>query len=91
MAPPFLAALMSRDSNFHPTLSANGFRDQWIHPGDVFSVLLILGSDVVARALAQVAGSRPSIVAFSFGMSSKSVCNAYLVYKCSANCALFAM
>lgn len=40
---------------------------QWSAPSDVFTVLLILGGDVVARALAQLVGSRITPVAFSFG------------------------
>lgn len=63
---PFLATLISR--NFDPSQVAKGFKDQWTQPGDVFSVLLILGGDVIARAMAQVAGSGPSTVAFSFGI-----------------------
>lgn len=53
---------------FDTSTPPNEFRAQWTHPGDVFSVLLILGGDVVARALAQLAGSRWTPVAFSFGM-----------------------
>ena len=65
---PFLATLISRD--FDPSQTAKEFTDQWIRPGDVSSVLLILGGDVIARAMAQVAGYGPSTVAFSFGMPS---------------------
>ena len=43
------------------------FSAQWKNPSDVFSVLLILGGDVVGRALAQLAGSGITPVAFSFG------------------------
>jgi hypothetical protein len=65
---PFFTTLISRD--FDPSQVADEFRAQWIQPGDVFSVLLILGGDAVARALAQVAGSGLSTVTFSFGMPS---------------------
>lgn len=43
--------------------------EQWANPGDVFSVLLLLGGDVINRALAQLAGTKNRItpVAFSFG------------------------
>lgn len=51
----------------YPGLASGQFRDQWENPSDVFSVLLILGGDVVSRALAQLAGSRVTPVAFSFG------------------------
>jgi hypothetical protein len=57
-----------RDS-FDPGQPSSDFSAQWENPGDVFSVLLILGGDVVARALAQLVGSRITPVAFSFGKS----------------------
>ncbi|KFZ24659.1 hypothetical protein V502_00861 [Pseudogymnoascus sp. VKM F-4520 (FW-2644)] len=49
------------------------FSNQWKNPSDVFSVLLILGGDVVARALAQVSGSAVTPVAFSFGWVAYAV------------------
>ncbi|PWI64585.1 hypothetical protein PCL_09515 [Purpureocillium lilacinum] len=58
---------------FDPGVPSNQFRDQWKSPTDVFSVLLILGGDVVGRALAQLAGSRVTPVAFSFGWVSYAV------------------
>lgn len=65
---PFLATLISR--NFDPSKGTEEIKAQWISPSGVFSVLLILGGDVITRAMAQVAGSGPSTVAFSFGMPS---------------------
>ncbi|KAK6376144.1 hypothetical protein LTS17_007395 [Exophiala oligosperma] len=53
--------------NFNPDLPSQEFLRQWKTPGDVFSVLLILGGDVVLRALAQLSGSGITPVAFSFG------------------------
>jgi hypothetical protein len=41
----------------------------WSQPSDVFSVLLILGGDIVHRALAQLAGTSITPVTFSFGQS----------------------
>ena len=67
---PFLATLISR--NFDPPQVADEFRNQWIQPGDVFTVLLILGGDVIALAMAQIAGSGPCTVAFSLGILSIS-------------------
>ena len=64
---PFLTTVMPRHSTFNAAISSAEFRDQWIHPGDVFSVLLLLGGDVVNRALAQLAGGRLTPVTFSFG------------------------
>ena len=56
--------------NFQPGHPSQEFWSQWKNPGDVFSVLLILGGDVVGRALAQVTGSPITPVAFSFGTFS---------------------
>ncbi|CAA9964884.1 hypothetical protein PTMSG1_08243 [Pyrenophora teres f. maculata] len=53
--------------------SSQEFSAQWKNPSDVFSVLLILGGDVVARALAQLAGSGITPVAFSFGWVAYAV------------------
>jgi hypothetical protein len=66
--PPLILQLLRR--KFDPGVPSGEFSDQWKNPGDVFSVLLILGGDVVARALAQLAGSPVTPVAFSFGASS---------------------
>ncbi|KAF5717830.1 hypothetical protein FGLOB1_1938 [Fusarium globosum] len=50
------------------TAAPDQFRTQWVSPGDVFSVLLILGADVIQLALAATSGSLPfTPVAFSFG------------------------
>ena len=43
------------------------FQQQWAHPADVFSVLLLLGGEIVNRALAQLSGGIFTPVAFSFG------------------------
>ncbi|KAF3931298.1 hypothetical protein ABW19_dt0201025 [Dactylella cylindrospora] len=63
--PPIFTQLIRRA--FDPVLPSNEFSEQWQNPGDVFSVLLILGGDVVGRAIAQLAGSRVTPIAFSFG------------------------
>jgi hypothetical protein len=68
--PPVFTDIVRR--TFNPGETSVEFWTQWKNPSDVFSVLLILGGDVVGRALAQVAGSPVSPVAFSFG---KSGCN----------------
>ena len=49
------------------TSTAAEFSEQSTNPSDVFSVLLILGGDMIARALAQLAGFAVTPVAFSFG------------------------
>ncbi|KAK5309166.1 hypothetical protein LTR70_010549 [Exophiala xenobiotica] len=69
--PPVLVDLMRRE--FDPGDPSRDFWAQWKNPGDVFSVLLILGGDVVARALAQLVGSGITPVAFSFGWVAYAV------------------
>lgn len=59
-----------RRIDFSPDVPSDELSNQWTHPSDVFSVLLILGGDVVARALAQSTGSLIGIPSFSFGRSS---------------------
>ncbi|KAJ7249502.1 hypothetical protein B0H12DRAFT_694177 [Mycena haematopus] len=46
---------------------ASGVRGTWRSPSDTGTILLIIGGDVIARALAQLAGPRIVPVAFSFG------------------------
>lgn len=76
MAPHFLAGasqtlstIVRRDPAFP------GLAQQWSSPGDIFSILLILGGDIVQRALAQLVGSsfRLTPVAFSFGWVAYAV------------------
>lgn len=57
-----------RRASFDPGIPSGEFSEQWTYPGDVFSVLLILGGDVVRRALAQLAGTGLTPVTFSFGL-----------------------
>jgi hypothetical protein len=40
---------------------------QWSNPSDTLSVLLLLGADIVQRAVAEQAGRSITPVAFSFG------------------------
>ncbi|KIW68611.1 hypothetical protein PV04_04546 [Phialophora macrospora] len=56
---------------FDADVPATWFRDEWKSPSNyAFTILLLLGGDVVARALAQLAGGRLTPVAFSFGWVS---------------------
>ncbi|KAG7006553.1 hypothetical protein G7Y79_00014g037280 [Physcia stellaris] len=48
-------------------------RTQWHSPSDILSLLLILGPEVIQRALAQLAGSGYVPVGFSFGWVAYSV------------------
>ncbi|EPS33116.1 hypothetical protein PDE_08078 [Penicillium oxalicum 114-2] len=70
---PFLSTLMTRESLLSSRSISDEFKSQWLHPGDVFSVLLILGGEIIARALAQLAGSGLTPVTFSFGWVAYSV------------------
>ncbi|PNP40948.1 hypothetical protein TGAMA5MH_06814 [Trichoderma gamsii] len=56
--------------------SSEEFADQWIRPNDIFSVLLILGGDVIQLACAAMAGGTsipPNPVTFSFGWVAYAV------------------
>jgi hypothetical protein len=64
---PFFVHLISRDSVFEASAASGEFRDQWVHPSNVFTVLLILGGDIVGRSIAQLAGGGLTPVTFSFG------------------------
>lgn len=51
-------------------------REQWRNPSDILSILMIVGGDIVQRAVAQLAGSGPGTfapVAFSFGWVAYSI------------------
>jgi hypothetical protein len=48
-------------------------RAQWASPSDIFSVLLIIGGDVIQAALAQLSGGTLTPVTFSFGWVAYSV------------------
>lgn len=48
-------------------------KGQWRNPSDILSLLLLLGPDVIQRALAQLAGRRVTPVAFSFGWAAYSI------------------
>ncbi|KAL8722716.1 MAG: hypothetical protein Q9225_000828 [Loekoesia sp. 1 TL-2023] len=52
--------------------AASRIASQWQNPNDVLTVLLIIGGDIVQKALAQLSGGRFVPVAFSFGWVSYS-------------------
>ncbi|KAK5998587.1 hypothetical protein PT974_00968 [Cladobotryum mycophilum] len=57
-------------------IASSEFTAQWIRPGDIFSVLLILGGDVIQLACAAMASGSsipPNPVTFSFGWVAYSV------------------
>lgn len=47
--------------------ATNEFRTQWTQPSDTFSVLLIVGGDVIQLTLANLTGAIVTPIAFSFG------------------------
>ena len=51
--------------------SATGLlRQQFEHPAEILGILLIIGGDIIQKAIAQLAGRRTAPVAFSFGWVS---------------------
>lgn len=74
--PPFYnvdLSLQSQANSSPSTTSANQLRQQWTQPTDVFNVLLLLGGDIVNKALAQLSGGIITPVTFSFGWVSYAV------------------
>lgn len=53
--------------------SVSELKNQWSNPSDILSLLLLLGPDVIQRAIAQLVGRRVTPVAFSFGWAAYSV------------------
>lgn len=72
MAPSPLHFLRSVNTA-DPVTAPDYFAAQWINPGDIFDVLLLLGPEVVQQAVAQLAGRAVTPVAFSFGWVAYSV------------------
>ena len=64
--------LQPRANSSHFSESAHEVRQQWTQPTDVFSVLLLLGGEIVNKALAQLAGGVLTPVAFSFGVTRQT-------------------
>ncbi|KAF9463934.1 hypothetical protein BDZ94DRAFT_1282335 [Collybia nuda] len=50
-----------------PHVDSSQFLAQWSNPGDILSLLMIIGGEVIQRALAQVGGGILTPVTFSFG------------------------
>ncbi|KAL7914498.1 hypothetical protein GGI35DRAFT_488663 [Trichoderma velutinum] len=70
---PFMRSSLAIPREFNRGIASEEFNNQWTTPSDVFSVLLILGGDVIGRALAQLVGSRLTFVTFSFGWVAYAV------------------
>jgi hypothetical protein len=76
MAPTVVQQHKVDTDRFNPAAPAAEFVAQLRNPGDVFSVLLLLGGDIVARAIAQLVGPRGfTPVAFSFGKKINIIIN----------------
>jgi hypothetical protein len=61
-----LLVLRNVDPNGQLTVS-DSLAAQWRNPSDVLSVLLLLGPEIVQKAIAQLTGRIVTPVAFSFG------------------------
>ena len=73
MAPFYKQFLQARSFDLNSASAA--FKDEWASPSNyAFTVLLLVGGDVVSRALAQLAGGPITPVAFSFGVSLVYIC-----------------
>jgi hypothetical protein len=78
MAPFYKHLLQSRAFNLNAPSAA--FEAEWASPSNyAFTVLLLLGGDIVSRALAQLAGGLITPVAFSFGMSFFCICATFTI------------
>ncbi|KAH7130561.1 hypothetical protein B0J11DRAFT_602911 [Dendryphion nanum] len=72
MAPYLKETLQTREFDLNGPSPA--FKALWVTPSNyAFTILLLLGGDVVSRALAQLAGGFVTPVAFSFGWVSYAV------------------
>ncbi|EBA27273.1 hypothetical protein KXW98_002481 [Aspergillus fumigatus] len=81
---PALRHLFSR-REFDPGSTSTAFADEWSNPSNyAFTILLLIGGDLIHRALAQLAGGWVTPVAFSFGWVSyaaSSICSALGEYR----------
>ncbi|KAL4925528.1 uncharacterized protein BDV17DRAFT_294422 [Aspergillus undulatus] len=75
--------------DFDPGATSESFREEWSSPSNyAFTILLLIGGDLVNRALAQLAGGYLAPVAFSFGWVSyatSAVCSALGEYRLMPN------
>jgi hypothetical protein len=57
-----------------PDAASEEYATQWSSPSDIFSILLILGGDVITLSIAALSGSAPiTPIAFSFGWAAYAV------------------
>ncbi|KAK4079788.1 hypothetical protein Trihar35433_893 [Trichoderma harzianum] len=62
---PLKRFIERRSDGMDPTPAI--FLEQMENPSEVFSVLLIIGGDIIQKAIAQLAGEKVTLVSFSFG------------------------
>ncbi|KAE9382007.1 hypothetical protein N431DRAFT_491272 [Stipitochalara longipes BDJ] len=65
LPPPHIQARAAEAASSPSTGSL--LREQWTNPSDVLSVLMIIGGDIVQKALAETSGGLFTPVCFSFG------------------------
>ena len=63
----FPTSSLATRSNSTASEVSQSIRETWKNPSDTLSILLIIGGDVVLKALAQLSGRAVTPVAFSFG------------------------
>ena len=67
--PPALLHQIFAKRQFNAYAATAAFANEWSNPSNfAFTILLLLGGDVISRSLAQLAGGIVTPVAFSFGM-----------------------
>jgi hypothetical protein len=71
-ATPIEFAMLRRDVTGQFGSTAHGLAAQWSSPNNVLAVLLVIGADIVQKALAQSTGTWFTPVCFSFGWVSYS-------------------
>ena len=67
---PPLSLFQSTANGSYASASEKEFQKQWTQSVDVFSILLLLGGEIVNRALAQLSGGLLTPVSFFFGSDS---------------------
>ncbi|KAK4442921.1 hypothetical protein QBC34DRAFT_488593 [Podospora aff. communis PSN243] len=73
MPPQYLLSRIVTPRDFGVDAPLSQLQQQLLYPRDVFTVLLLLGGNIVERALAQLSGSGFTPVTFSFGWVAYSV------------------
>jgi hypothetical protein len=58
------------NSDTQDASSLDYLAQQWQNPGDILSVLMLLGPDIIQGAIAQLSGRAITPVAFSFGWAA---------------------